>query len=266
MGPCRIGIQLYPQFTTVAALRRAWREADDLGVDSIWTWDHFFGFSPEWTHLRAGAHFESWSLLAAMAADTSRAELGTLVTCTSYRSPDLLADIARTVDHISGGRVVLGIGAGYSEHEHRQYGLPYLPTAAARLARFETDIATIKARLARLEPPPMGAMPILIGGIGERITLRLVAEHASAWNMVTAKQPDPVAAFRHKNGVLTHWCERIGRDPASVERSVGVGHDEMHLVEPLIEAGANHIILGCPDPFDLSDLQQLLQRREDATG
>lgn len=250
MARFKVGVQLKPQHCSVAELRRAWHDADALGVDSIWTWDHFFPLSGD----PDGAHFEGWTLLAAAACDTARASLGILVSCNSYRSPDLLADMARTVDHLSGGRVILGIGAGWSERDYEEYGFAF-GTKGSRMAALEKGLMRVKARLAKLNPPPAGPLPLLIGGEGERVTLRLVAEHADAWNGF-----GPVEKFAQKNRVLDEWCERVGREPSTIERSVTLRepHADLQRVDDFLAAGAQHLILPSGAPFDPGPLVQLL--------
>jgi probable F420-dependent oxidoreductase len=244
----KVGVQLWPQRTTVADLRRAWLAADALDVDSIWTWDHFFPIygGP------AGSHFEGWTLLAAMAATTTSAQVGVLVTANPYRNPDLLADMARTVDHLSGGRAVLGIGAGWFQRDHDEYGYRF-GTAPDRLRDLEASLRRIRARLAVLDPPPLD-LPLLIGGSGERVTLRLVAEYARMWNT-----SGPVEHFAAKNAVLDDWCRRVGRDPAEVERTVSLHHPaDLAGADDYLQAGAQHVIVECPHPFDLAPVERLL--------
>ena len=246
MALFKVGIQLHPQDTSTDALRVAWQAADDMGVDSIWTWDHFYPLYGD-----AGAtHFECWSLLAAMAVTTKRARFGALVTCNSYRNPELLADMARTIDHLSGGRLVLGIGSGWFERDYTEYGYEF-GTPGWRLGELETGLARITTRLAKLNPRAAGPLPILIGGGGERRTLKMVAEHAHMWNGIGT--PDVLA---HKNEVIDRWCAEVGRNPADIERTALVGPDADP--QTYLDAGITHLILGSGAPFDLQPLSRLL--------
>ena len=233
----------------MAQLRKAWQDADRMGVDSIWPWDHFFPLYGD----PGAATFEGWSLLAAMAVDTERAQLGMLVTGNPYRNPDLLADMARTIDHLSGGRAVLGIGAGWFQRDFEEYGYEF-GTPASRLKALEASLKRIRARLDRLNPPPVGDLPILVGGAGEKVTLRLVATYADMWNTF-----GPAQSFAAKNRVLDDWCARVGRDPAEIERTVMiVDPRDIRNVDAYLDAGAQHLILGAGPPFDLEPLQALI--------
>jgi probable F420-dependent oxidoreductase len=249
MARCKVGVQLHPQATTIGDLREAWQAADAMGVDSIWVWDHFYPLygDPD------AAHFEGWSLLAAMAVDTTNAKFGALVTCNSYRNPELLADMARTVDQLSGGRLYLGIGSGWFERDYKEYGYEF-GTAPGRLKALGEALPRIKARLAKLNPGPAGDLPILIGGGGEKVTLRLVAEHAQAWNGF-----GPPEGFKHKCEVLDTWCAKVGRDPSEIERTVGIrpGESEEEL-QAYLDAGATHLIVMTGHPYDLDPVQRIM--------
>ena len=251
MASFRVGVQLHPQHCSIDELRGAWETADGLGVDSVWTWDHFYPLYGDDT----GAHFEGWTLLAAMAVTTTNAHIGLLVTGNSYRNPDLLADMARTVDQLSGGRTYLGIGSGWFEKDYAEYGYEF-GTAPGRLRELEASLKRIKARLAERNPGPAGELPVLIGGGGEKVTLRLVAQYADAWNTF-----GPPSNFTHKNGVLDEWCEKLGRDPAEIERTVAIQGNEVDNVDAYLEAGATHVIVMTGHPFDLGPVQTLLAKR-----
>jgi probable F420-dependent oxidoreductase len=252
MARFKVGVQLRPQHCEMSQLRAAWKEADALGVDTIWTWDHFYPLYGS----ADGAHYECWTMLGAVAADTSHAQFGALVTCNTYRNPDLLADMARTVDQISGGRLILGIGSGWFERDYTEYGYEF-GTAPERLRALRDSLPRIKSRLGRLNPP--GAdIPVMIGGGGEKVTLRLVAEHASLWNSF-----GPPENFGHKNNVLNEWCEKLGRDPRQIDRTVMINNDEVDSVERYLEVGATHVILGSDVPFDLKPLERLLEHSRD---
>ncbi len=245
----KIGVQLHPQATTVELMRTAWRAADELGVDSLWTWDHFYPLygDPD------AAHFEGYTLLAAMAADTRRVQMGCLVSCYSYRNPHLLADMARTIDHISGGRFVLGLGSGWFQRDYDEYGYEF-GTVVGRLKLLEAGIPVIKERLARLNPGPVnGSLPVMIGGGGEKFTLRLVAEHADMSNVFG----DPHEA-RHKNEVIDRWCEKVGRDPAEVERTVLIEPAKLAMADAYAEAGVDHLIVMTGAPYDLGEVEKYL--------
>ena len=249
MTKLQVGVQLHPQATSVANLREAWRAADGLGVDSIWVWDHFYPLygDPDATH------FEAYTLLAAMAVETTTARIGALVTCNSYRNPQLLADMSRTIDHLSGGRFTLGIGAGWFERDYQEYDYEF-GTAIGRLRALERDLPIIKERIAKLNPAPVGPMPILVGGAGEKVTLRLVAEHADGWN--SFGPPDNFAA---KNAVLDRWCDEVGRPRAEVERTCAINPSDVDRWEEFAEAGAEHLIVMTGDPFDLDSVARLVE-------
>jgi probable F420-dependent oxidoreductase len=248
MAKFKVGVQLHPQATTVEALRAAWKSADALEVDSIWIWDHFYPLygDPD------AAHFEAYTLLAAMAADTRHAQLGALVTCNSYRNPNLLADMARTIDHISDGRFVLGIGSGWFDRDYREYGYEF-GTAPSRLRDLERDLPIIMDRFSRLEPAPRGRLPILIGGSGEKVTLRMVAQYADAWNTF-----GPPENFAKKNQVLDEWCLRLDRKPSQVERTVAINVTEVDTWADYLDAGADHLIVMVGAPFEFAPLERLL--------
>ena len=248
----KIGVQLHPQATTTDALRNAWRAADQAGADSIWVWDHFYPLYGE----PDAAHFECYALLAAMAVETDRAAIGAMVTCNSYRNPELLADMARTIDHLSRGRFILGIGSGWFERDYAEYGYDF-GTVQSRLKDLAAALPRLKGRLAKLNPPPVQQpLPLLIGGGGEKVTLRLVAEHATMWNAFGTP-----AYYQRKSRILDEWCTKVGRDPAGIERTINIEAGEVGLLEEYQAVGVQHVILGLGHPFDLAPLHAALERR-----
>jgi probable F420-dependent oxidoreductase len=251
--PVRIGLQIRPQDGDYAAIRQAASEAEQLGVDILFNWDHFFPLGKD----RVGKHFECWTMLGAWAESTSRVEIGALVTCNSYRNPDLLADMARTVDHISNGRLILGIGAGFKEREYLEYGYEF-GTVGSRLADLADSLQRIERRFAVLDPPPLRKIPVLIGGGGEQKTLRLVARHADIWH--TFSEGDELA---HKTAILEHYCAELGRDPADIERSTFVDGRPEGRGDALRTLGITLFVIGSGGPdYDLSELRDWLAWRD----
>jgi F420-dependent oxidoreductase-like protein len=224
------GVHTGLQNTTVAELRDLWSRVEELGFDWISIWDHFYSadFGGYECHEAVASH-------AALACHTARVRVGSLVYCAGYRHPAVLANAIATIDHLSGGRAELGLGAGWAQNEYQAYGFDF-PRAGARLdllAEFAqvvrgllrdevTDFAGQHFRLteARCEPKPLQAeLPIWIGGGGERRTLRLVAEHADGWNVPFVSPEE----LRRKTGVLEGHCADVGRDPGTIRRAVNVG-------------------------------------------
>jgi probable F420-dependent oxidoreductase len=249
MAKFQVGVHLRPQHTDIKTLRQAWKAVDQVGADVITTWDHFFPLRGD----PAGSHFECWTMLAAMAVETSRARFGPMVSCVAYRNPNLIADMSRTIDHLSGGRFNLGLGAGNSERDHQEFGFHFGPPAE-RLKRLESSVQLIKSRLNKLNPPPLGPLPILIGGAGEKVTLRLAAQHADLWNT-----PAAANVWAEKNRILDDWCTKVGRDPKHIQRSASIPADAVDRAVEWVEAGAQLLILQCDSPFDLKPVERLLE-------
>jgi probable F420-dependent oxidoreductase len=253
----RIGVQLQPQHADWADIRRAVVAAEELGVDVAFNWDHFYPLYGE----PEGKHFECWTMLAAWAELTSRVEIGALVTCNTYRNPELLADMARTVDHISDGRLILGIGAGWFQKDYDEYGYEF-GTAGSRLAELGEALPRIEKRFAALNPAPTRHIPVLIGGGGEKKTLRLVARHADIWHGFG----DPEVVER-KVSVLDEWCATEGRDPAEIERSVGVDGPPDKTGQRLHDLGVRLFTVGLTGPdYDLGKLRDWLAFRDDVNA
>lgn len=254
----RVGMQFHPQHTTMESFLDGVRRADEIGLDTIWNWDHFFPLYGD----RDGPHFEGWTLLSAMAMATKHAEVGCLVACNSYRNAALLSNMAKTIDHISGGRLILGIGSGWNQRDYREYGYEF-GTAGSRLDQLERGLETIKQRWAVDVPRPLrDPIPILIGGGGEQKTLRLVAQYADIWHSFGDADTQ-----QHKSQVLRDWCARVGRAPDEIEHATEMrAHSSEQELDAMVAAGATHIILGGEDPFDFAAMERLVNWRDTRNG
>lgn len=260
--PIKVGVQLQPQHSPdYGSIRDAVRRCEDIGVDVAFTWDHFFPLygDPE------GPHFECWTVLGAWAEQTSRIQIGALVTCNSYRNPELLADMARTVDHISDGRLILGIGSGWKRKDYDEYGYEF-GTIDSRLDDLAEALPRIKSRLAKLNPAPTRDIPILIGGQGEKKTLPLVAAHAQMWHGFL-----DVDSYPQKSEVLAQHCAAVGRDPADIERSAGVQADGTGALvanaEALAQLGVMLLTVASNGPdYDLTGAEALCRWRDTRDG
>lgn len=231
----QVGVALGQQRCTWGDLLGAALRADRLGYDSFWIYDHIVPLSPD----LEDPVFECWTLMGALAQATSNVRLGQLVTANTLRAPALLAKMAATVDHVSNGRVIVGLGTGYWEPEHVMYGIPFpalkergeaLDEACAilkglwRERRFSFDGQHYRLADAPAEPKPVqpGGPPLLLGGRGQQRTLRTVARWADMWNMPPGSDGIVPAQWRALYDVLLARCDEIGRDPAEIETNVSL--------------------------------------------
>ena len=235
-GRLRLGFQVWGQFVSWGELMEMGRRIDELGFDSLWSNDHLLpvaGGGPQAQEIDRGPVWDGWMTLAGWAERTDRVTLGCLVSGAAYRNPGLLVRMVTALDHASGGRAVLGLGAGWHAAEHRAFGYDY-PTLPERLDRLDEaaricrqmldgeaavlDGTWFSVRHARLEPAPLQRhLPLLIGGSGERRTLPIVARVADIWN----GEGDP-ETYARKSALLDELCRRQGRDPASIHHTVGL--------------------------------------------
>jgi len=301
MTDLRLGALCWNQYTDWPSLLAAGRRADALGFDTLWTWDHLYPIVGS----SSGPMHEAWLTLAAWAEATERARIGLMVGANTFREPALTAKMATTLDHISGGRAILGIGAAWFEEEHVAYGFEFgegfperlrwlgeaLPILRGML-RGERPTASgprYRTRAVRNDPPPLQErLPLLIGGGGERVTLKLVARLGDANNVGGG-----IEQVRRKEAVLLRHCEMVGRDPAEIERTTGLGvvvirdsrdearkvaraiferngrarpwadqpvgtpEDVAAFIAPFLEIGYRHVIAGFPSPYDEESMMRL---------
>jgi F420-dependent oxidoreductase-like protein len=268
--PLRIGLKLSQQVHPIEAQREAWRMGDEAGFDHIWPFDHLIALGNDPTRLI----FDGWTILGALAENTKRARIGLNVTGNLYRHPGLLAKIAVTVDHLSDGRLEMGIGAAWNEPEFKMYGMPF-PSAADRIrmldeacsvlkALWTEERATFKGRFYQLdaaiaEPKPVQKPypPIWIGGSGPKRTLRVVAKHADVWS---ANGPTPAETFALMK-ILDEHCAAVGRDPATIRRSSQLRAENedaaLRIAEASLNAGFTELLLF---PLPGGDLRSGVER------
>jgi alkanesulfonate monooxygenase SsuD/methylene tetrahydromethanopterin reductase-like flavin-dependent oxidoreductase (luciferase family) len=294
MTDVKLGALCWNQYTDWPSLLAAGQRADRLGYDTLWTWDHLYPIQGS----SNGPMFEGWLTLAAWAQATERIRIGLMVGANPFREPALTAKMATTLDHISGGRAILGIGAAWFEEEHEAFGIPFGSGFPERLRWLGEALPIMRgmlhgerptasgprytAKAVRNDPPPIQErLPLLIGGGGEQVTLKLVARYGDANNVGGG-----LDNVRRKEAVLLQHCETIGRDPAEIERTTGIGtvvirdsradaervHAEMFAhngnakqwtdqpvgtpedvaerLLPYLGIGYRHLIAGFPAPYD----------------
>src|SRR5918992_2593868 len=230
MPDIRLGVLLWSQATDWPSFENGAHRVEELGYDHLWTWDHLYAiFGDPYQTI-----FEGWTTLAAWSKVTSRIQLGLLVGANTFRNPGLVAKMAVTLDHMSDGRAILGLGGAWFETEHTEYGIEFGHSPGERLGWLDEATGAIRGvldgeeatspaggryrfdRLRMLPLPLQEHLPIMIGGSGERKTLRTVARYADMWNAMGS-----VEKLRHKEEVLRRHCDEVGRDESQIERTAG---------------------------------------------
>jgi alkanesulfonate monooxygenase SsuD/methylene tetrahydromethanopterin reductase-like flavin-dependent oxidoreductase (luciferase family) len=311
MSDVRLGALCWNQYTEWPALLEAGKRADRLGYDSLWTWDHLYPIVGS----SDGPIFEGWLTITAWAQATERIRIGLMVGANTLREPTLTAKMATTLDHISGGRAVLGLGGAWFEEEHIAYGIPFGSGFPERLRWLGEALPVMRGMLhgerptaagprysataVRNDPLPIQErLPILIGGGGEQVTLKLVARYGDANNLGGGFEN-----VSRKEAILVQHCETVGRDPAEIERTTGIGaviirdsraeaekvqaasfernghadlwkgqpvgtpEDVAERLLPYLGIGYRHLIAGFPSPYDeesmtrfITDVRPILER------
>jgi F420-dependent oxidoreductase-like protein len=266
----RFGIKVAQMGGSYAEMRDAWLEADRLGFDTAWGHDHLLNQNDV-----TKPEDEGFTVLTALLTESKRIRGGLMVTANTFRHPGLLAKMVTTLDIVSRGRVDLGLGAGWFEEEHRQYGLA-LPPLGERMQRLEEACrvltalwtqprATLDGKFYQLreaihEPKPVQKPhpPLTIGTKGERVGLRIAARHAQVWNMANGTADE----FRTKSGLLDQYCAEIGRDPSEIERSIqflpnAMDGDVLSRAGQFMAAGATHLIFSAPVPYTAAGVRKV---------
>ncbi len=258
-SPIHLGIQLHPQYVSWDEMREFGLLVDELGYDSLMTWDHFVPLYGD----ASGPNLEGWQILAAWAAITKKAKIAMLVTGNTYRHPAVLANMAATLDHITHGRAILGLGAAWHEAEHQMYGIPF-DTVPIRLAKLREASRIIRSLLdderttfagkhytltdAVCEPKPIQKrLPLLIGGGGEQVTLRVTARYADLWHGFGTP-----AVIAGKIEILKRHCDEVGRDYGLILPTTGGGilirDTEEAVAKRLEEVRARNRMVAPPAP------------------
>jgi len=305
----RFGALCWNQYSDWTSFLEAGKRADQLGFYSLWTWDHLYPIVGS----ESGPMFEGYTTLAAWAMATERVKLGLMVGANPYRNPALVAKMVTTLDHISGGRMYLGIGSAWDESEARAFGIDMGESPAQRLRWLREALPVMRGMLhgdepsasgpryamdgvSNIPPPVQKALPIVVGGGGEKVTLRLVARYADACNIGFA---NGIEIFTRKEAALRRHCQEVGRDEREIERTFNVGpvlirdsqEDALRALEqiyehngnaetwagrpasaqpvgtpehvaevlaPFVELGYRHVVFGFPAPYDEETMTRLI--------